>query len=117
MEKRLEELKILIGRRIKFYRLRKDMTLMELAEKIGYKSSGALSDVENGKKALANDKLQSMAEVLDVPVALLVTPFNYDDTDEKASLVADLLELMSKGKDVPALSAIHAIITAELSKK
>jgi transcriptional regulator with XRE-family HTH domain len=110
------DLKIIIGKRVKFFRIRKVLTQMELATKIGYTSSGSISDVEKGKKALAMEKLQIAADVLEVPVSLLVTPIDYDSTEKKAVLLADLVMLFRKSGDIPAIDIIQAIVSSELQK-
>jgi len=92
------------------------MTQMQLAQKIGYTSTGGVSEVENGKKALAIEKLQIAAEALQVPVSLLVTPIDYDSTEKKAELLADLIMMFRKTGDTPAIDSIHAIVKSELEK-
>jgi transcriptional regulator with XRE-family HTH domain len=111
-----DSLKITIGRRIKFYRLRRGLTQMELAQKIGYTSTGSISDVESGNKALAIEKLQIAADALQVPVSLLVTPIDYDSTEKKAILLADMVMLFRKTGDIPAIDIIQTIVDSELDK-
>lgn len=89
---------------------------MELARKIGYTSTGAISDVESGKKALEMEKLQKVADALQVTVSVLVTPIEYDSVPKKAVLIADLVSLLSKTGDLPAIDILQTIVSAELEK-
>jgi len=112
----IDVLKVTIGKRVRFFRIRKGMTQMELAQKIGYTSSASVSEVESGIKAPSMDKLQLIADTLDVPVSLLVTPVQYDSTDKKAALLADLVNLLKIPGDNPTFDVIHTIIKAEIEK-
>lgn len=116
MDKTLNALKVIIGRRIKFYRQQRGLTQMELAAKVGYTSKAAISEIESGKKAPSMDMLQAVADTLKVPVSVLVTPINFDGFDKKQLLFADLVSLLDKTGDTPALDIIHTIIKNELDK-
>lgn len=71
------------GLRVKKYRTERNMTLEELANKIGYTSENARSSVqkiEAGKSDLPASKIRNIAVVLDVPVGVLM---GWDEFDEK----------------------------------
>ena len=89
---------------------------MQLAKKAGYTSTASISEIESGKKAPTIDKLQCIANVLQVPLSLLVTPVDYDSTEKKAILLADMIMLFRNTGDIPALDSISAIVKSELSK-
>lgn len=55
-----------VGDRIRSAREAKGMTQLELAKKIGYTTTGAMSLIESGKRDLALDKVREIAKVLDV---------------------------------------------------
>ena len=116
MDKTLNELKVTIGRRIKFYRQQRGLTQMELAAKVGYTSKEAISEIESGKKAPSMDMLQAVARALQVPVSVLVTPINFEGNDKKQVLFADFLSLLRDVGDIPALDIIHTIVKTELDK-
>jgi transcriptional regulator with XRE-family HTH domain len=116
MDATLNELKVAIGRRIKFYRQQRGLTQMELAAKVGYTSKAAISEIESGKKAPSMDMLQAVADTLKVPVSVLVTPINFDGFDKKNLLFADFVFLLSKTGETPVLDVIHTIVKTELDK-
>lgn len=112
----MDNLKRIIGNRIRVYRKLKGLTQMELAEKIGYTSTASISEVERGNKALSMDKLELVAKVLEVPVSLLVTPLHYDDDVRKSALLADLVLMFEHIKDTPVIDILHTIVKSELKK-
>jgi len=116
MKNTIDDLKATIGKRIKFFRSNRGMTQMELARKIGYTSSGVISEIESGLKAPSMDKLQAIADALKVPVSIIVTPVSYDGIDKKSILMADLITLLQNTGDFPALESLQAIVTSELKK-
>lgn len=116
MENTLDDLKVVIGQRIKFYRKQRRMTQMELAQKVGYASNVAISEIENGIKAPSMEMLAAVAKALKVSPAVLVTPINFDGFDKKNVLFADLIYLFDNAGDIPALDIIHAIVKNEIEK-
>ena len=116
MQKTLDDLKSVIGKRVKFYRKQRGITQVELAEKVGYVSSGAISEIESGDKAPSIEKLEAIAEVLRVPVSILVTPIDFNGFDKKKLLFSDLVMLLDKAGDIPALDILHTIVKSELEK-
>lgn len=64
-----------IGRRISFYRKRKSHTQASLAEKLEI-SESYLSQAERGKVKISLNRLNQIAEVLDINIALLVSDIN-----------------------------------------
>ena len=116
MQNTLDDLKSVIGKRVKFYRKQRGITQVELANKIGYASSGAISEIENGKKAPSIEKLQEVAAILKVPVSILVTPIDFDGFDKKKVLFSDLVMLLERAGNIPALDILHTIVKSELEK-
>lgn len=55
-----------LGERIKQQREAKGITQLELARKIGYNTTGAISLIESGKRDLSLDKVCEIAKALDV---------------------------------------------------
>ena len=55
-----------IGERIKQQREAKGMTQLELAQKIGYNTTGAISLIEAGQRDISIDKVCEIAKALDV---------------------------------------------------
>lgn len=55
-----------VGDRIRQQREAKGMTQLELARKIGYTTTGAISLIESGKRDISIDKVREIATALDV---------------------------------------------------
>lgn len=55
-----------LGERIRQQREAKGMTQLELARKIGYNTTGAVSLIESGKRDISLDKVREIAKVLGV---------------------------------------------------
>ena len=55
-----------LGERIKHQRELKGMTQLELAQKIGYSTTGAVSLIEAGKRDISLEKVCEIARALDV---------------------------------------------------
>lgn len=73
------------GNRVKKYRLEKDMTLEELAHKIGYTSKNARSSVqkiEAGKSDPPASKIRRLAEALEISVGILMGWKEFDKTHD-----------------------------------
>lgn len=55
-----------VGDRIRQQREAKGITQLELARRIGYTTTGAISLIESGKRDLSLDKVREIAKALDV---------------------------------------------------
>lgn len=69
------EFLVQFGNRVKKYRTQKGMTLEELANRMGYTSDNARSSaqkIEAGKNDLPASKIRMLAQVLEVPVGVLM---------------------------------------------
>lgn len=72
------------GELIKQYRLRKNMTLTDLAKILGYANKSSIARIESGQTDLPQSKLEAIANALGVsPIDLLDLPEknNQDDSD------------------------------------
>lgn len=67
-----------IGDRIREARMANNLTLDELAQRMGYTSRSAISHIERGERKVSSDKLKSFAKALNVDVNWLI-----GDSDEK----------------------------------
>ena len=65
-----------IGERVKELRIKKDLTQLELAELLGYKSKSSVAHIENGRD-IPRSMVVKLAEVLDTTPAYLM---GWDDT-------------------------------------
>lgn len=55
-----------LGEKIRQQREAKGMTQLELARRIGYTTTGAISLIESGKRDISIDKVREIAKALDV---------------------------------------------------
>jgi transcriptional regulator with XRE-family HTH domain len=66
----MDEMIVNLGRKLRFYRLKLDITLKDLAGKIGVTPS-LLSQIEHGKASPSLQTLRSIAEVFNIPIGIL----------------------------------------------
>ena len=79
----------LFGARVKYYRSLLKMTQKELADKLGYTSSAAISSIEKGNQTIPLSKL------MDFCVALHIQPYDLlglRDEDKKIWAIAEKFE-------------------------
>jgi len=105
-----------LGRKIKELRLRRGMTLKQVADAIG-KTPAYISIIENKKKKLRRKLLEDIAAALDTDIAYFLGPEK--TLDEKGPILKELKELIERhtvdgasqtrgGRRVPILSDIAA---------
>jgi transcriptional regulator with XRE-family HTH domain len=70
MARVMNELVMSLGRKIRFYRLKQDTTLKDLATQIGVTPS-LLSQIEHGKASPSLGTLKAIADVFNVPIGIL----------------------------------------------
>ena len=61
-----------LGKRIKAKRIENNMTLQELAKKMGYEHRSSISKLESGENSIPQDKINQLAEALNTSVAYLM---------------------------------------------
>lgn len=66
----MDDLVVNLGRKIRYYRTKKEITLKELAQRVGVTPS-LLSQIEHGKASPSLGTLRSVANVFDIPVGIL----------------------------------------------
>jgi len=79
--KDLEDFNRKIGQRIKDLRGIHSMTQMDLAYRLGYESTGMISQIENGLKGMSLSKLRKCAEIFNVPMSKLLDDKEYSKED------------------------------------
>ncbi len=73
------KLRARIGKNIRMFRKKAGMTQVELATKLGYTSTGTLSQIESGSRGMDFDKLESVAKIFKVDVPVLLAPEDLDE--------------------------------------
>jgi transcriptional regulator with XRE-family HTH domain len=71
-ESNIKEQNALVGKRIKKYRKEYGYTQSDLAEKLGYASSGQICFIEGGKRGMSRDKLVQFCKLFNVPIEELL---------------------------------------------
>lgn len=61
-----------LGLNIKKYRILNGLTQQKLAERLGYKARGTISDWERGKATPGIYELRRISALLDVPLEILI---------------------------------------------
>ena len=64
----------MIGKNIKYYRLLRNMSLQDLADRVGLNKM-TISNYENGKRELKYDVCQKIADALDITLAMLISKY------------------------------------------
>jgi len=92
----------MLGKKIKTLRTARGITQVELARALGFTSTGAISQVENGLRGLTFESIMNAAKVLEVHPVFLMTP---DDIElDDCELVSAMLRLFEKRRQEPELA-------------
>ena len=91
----------ILGKKIRKLRTTSGKTQVELAKELGFTSTGAISQIENGLKGLKVESIVKAAEVFGVHPFVLMTP--YDLGQEEAEIVSKLFLLLEKHRRQPSL--------------
>jgi transcriptional regulator with XRE-family HTH domain len=110
----VEKLRILIGKKISILREQKKLSQVELGRKLGFTSSGTISQVENGTRGLKLASIIKAARFFGVHPAVLISPIaieNYTDI-KLLSKVVYLIDLKNEQPEVaePLLRAIAGLL-------
>jgi transcriptional regulator with XRE-family HTH domain len=76
-------------------------TQVELGKELGFSSSGAISQIENGLKGLKVESIIRAAEVFGVHPFVLLAPYNL--SQEETEIVSKLFLLLEKHRRQPSL--------------
>lgn len=86
----------IIGRRIKILREKMQFTQVEFAKMLGLKSSGIISQVENGERGLKGSNMAKAAEIFGVEEIALNA--SLDLSYDSVSMVTEFIRLLKKKK-------------------
>lgn len=103
----------IFGKKIKFLRKQKGMTQVELSKLLGYVSTGAISQIENGVKGMEHEKIILAAEIFGVHPSVLMSPVPMDD--DKLETMMMFAKLINDGNS-EYLQAIRDLISVAHSK-
>jgi len=97
-----ERFRQMLGKKIKTLRTARGITQVELARALGFTSTGAISQVENGLRGLMLESIINAAKVLDVHPVFLMDP---DDIEsDNCELISAMLRLFEKRRQEPELA-------------
>ena len=106
----MTKIKKLLGKKIKFYREKADLTQEQLAEKISI-NSRSLSLIERGNNFITAETLSSIAEALNVTPKKL---FDFDDEFVDPKITKEkLFDLINKNED--KIQTIYNIVKGYLN--
>lgn len=88
-----KDLRTIIGKRIRTLRLRMGMSQEELGALLGYRSSGMISQVENGLKGMDREKINRAAKIFGVPVFVMLSDKEHSDAD--LEMIQNLYTIMN----------------------
>jgi transcriptional regulator with XRE-family HTH domain len=91
--------KHILGNKIRKLRTVSGITQVELAKKLGFTSTGAISQIENGLKGMKVESIIRAAEVFGVHPFILLTP--YDLGQEETEIITKLFMLLEKHRRQP----------------
>jgi len=87
----------MFGEKVKTLRDIHGMTQIDLAFKIGYESTGMISQIENGLKGMSDDIKFNLAKLFKVPMAILLNDKEYSKDDLKMLVkMMEILELSAE---------------------
>ena len=94
-----EAFKTVLGKKIKMLRELKQIGQVELARALGYKSTGTISLIENGKKGMKVSSILKASTFFKIHPAVLLSPLEVDKED--LEMFSDLMKLMERRKKEP----------------
>lgn len=109
------QLQKVIGENIQRIRKEKQLSQLDLCEKIGKITQARLSTIESGQVVITIKTLEKIAKALAVPPILLLNDIGKHSLDLSNTIEA--INLLPVNKRKPLLDMIEAYIQRELDKK
>jgi transcriptional regulator with XRE-family HTH domain len=94
-----EAYRLALGKKVKLLREQNDVTQVDLAKALGFKSTGTISLVENGIKGLKVASIIKLAHFFQVHPAVLISPIEMEKDDLK--MFSDLMILTERKRKDP----------------
>jgi transcriptional regulator with XRE-family HTH domain len=91
---RSEDMRKIMGKKIRILREMNNVTQMELAKILGYKSTGAISLIENGIKGMKHVVVIKAAEFFRIHPTVLFSPANLDE--DELEIYSDVMKSMDE---------------------
>jgi transcriptional regulator with XRE-family HTH domain len=107
MGKRLrsEDMRKIMGKKIKILRKMNSVSQVELAKILGYKSTGTISLIENGIKGMKNVVVIKVANFFRIDPSVLFSPSDMDQVE--LEIFSDVMKLMDERRKHPQKMKPH----------
>jgi len=109
---RSEDMRKIMGKKIRILREMNKVTQVELAKILGYKSTGTISLVENGIKGMKHVVIIKAAEFFRIPPAVLFSPADMDK--DELEIFSAVMKLMDERRKRPRQVTPHVEILKRL---
>lgn len=98
----------ILGSNLRKLRKINKLTQVELGDRLGYKSKGTISQIEQGKRGMDNDQIYKAAETLGVPPSVLFSPTEW--SQEELEMAVRFMIILKKGKDDKLYEALRGVL-------
>ena len=105
---RSEDMRKIMGKKIRILREMNSVTQVELAKILGYKSTGTISLIENGIKGMKHVVVIKAAEFFRIPPSVLFSPVDMDK--DELEIVSAVMKLMDERRKNPKQITPHVEI-------
>ena len=82
----------MLGKKIRQLRTLHGYKQVELAELLGYESTGTISQIENGERGMKAEKIMLVAELFNIPVQVSTT--NTPISTQDLTIISNLVEMI-----------------------
>jgi len=110
-----QELKKILGQNLKKLRKRAGISQVEFGGKLGLRSSGSISLIENGTRGLTLENLFRASQVLKVPLIALIAPGVI--SDEQVDVYKDITTIFSEPKDPDIIRLVKSALKLAASHR
>ncbi|MDD2389447.1 MAG: helix-turn-helix transcriptional regulator [Desulfobacterales bacterium] len=102
------EFKKLLGRNIKKLRMKAGLSQVELGKKIGFKSSGTVSQIERGAIGLNVENIYRASHILGVHPIALCSPFEI--SDDQVEIYRNIMTIFSEPTDPHIIETVKTVL-------
>ena len=104
-----EEIRKIIGQRVRHYRKINNLTQKQLTEEIGGVSSKYIGNIEAGQKGVSLEKIIEICQFFNIVVSDLIPIKTRDDTEEREKIVLDISNMV-KALDTNNMKVVRSMI-------
>ena len=104
-----EQIRKIIGQRIKHYRKIHSLTQKQLSAQIGAVSTTYITNIEAGQKGISLEKIYELCAFFNINVSDLLPIETKDDSDEKEKVVLETADLL-RGLDTSQVKMFKTMV-------